>query len=245
MRVVLAPLAALLLGCGLVGYDAPPSSIATDANPNAIDADPNASDADPNAADAAPAVCPDDVCTLGETCAACAEDCATAAPVCGNGVCNAGETAASCYDDCGPIDAWPSAWESLEGDLFTLINTQRGAGATCPGMGAMPAAAGLTTNSGLTDIARNHSWDATRHNYDPVSIRCNGQTTLGIMADSGFAGARATLHVIGAASATQAMNFWMNDATSCPIIMSGTYAQIGIGFADDVGQPYFSLSFYQ
>jgi len=228
-----------MLGCGLVGYGSSSSGDGGLTSSGAADADPNAPDADPSAPDAAPAVCPDGICSLGETCTTCA-DCATTVHVCGNGVCDGGETSTTCYDDCGPTP-WPEAWGTIEGQLVSSVNAYRTAGFTCP-TGAMPAVAELTVNTDLRVLIRNQAWDGTHHDYDPTSARCSGDSFLDIMVNSGFGGQRGFADSIGNGSADAAVAFWMSQSATCAMLMSAAYTEVGAGFADDVGLAFYAIA---
>ena len=46
-------------------------------------------------------VCGDDICSSGENCSTCVEDCGACPPVCGDGVCEGGEVCDVCVADCG------------------------------------------------------------------------------------------------------------------------------------------------
>ena len=240
MRPYLTCLLFGLLGCGLVGYDAPPSSVAIDGG--GLD-DGSTVDADPNAPDAAPAVCPDGTCTLGETCSVCPEDCAVTTAVCGNGVCDSGEGTDNCFDDCGP-SPWPTGWANSEGQVLTLINERRSAGATCPGLGLTGPGPELTLSEGLLDVARNQSWDAARHNYDPVEVRCSGDTIFKLMDRAGFSDVQGAAMARGVLSPDAAVNFWMSDEVTCPLLMSPSFNLFAAGVADDTGLNYYTVTFY-
>lgn len=45
--------------------------------------------------------CGDTVCSAGESCSSCAQDCGACPPGCGDAACNGGETCSSCPGDCG------------------------------------------------------------------------------------------------------------------------------------------------
>jgi hypothetical protein len=73
-------------------------------------------------------VCGDSVCSPGETCSSCPQDCGFC-PVCGNGICEPAESCESCPQDCGqcPRACPPGTWDCC-GDGSVCCTS----GAVCP-----------------------------------------------------------------------------------------------------------------
>lgn len=57
--------------------------------------------------------CGNGVCSPGESCSSCSQDCGSCPPVCGNGLCESGESCSSCKFDCGACPSTPTCGNGL------------------------------------------------------------------------------------------------------------------------------------
>jgi hypothetical protein len=225
---------ALAAGCGRIGFDGG-SDAATGRDDAATDADASAAcvGGDMVCRVSCLAVDPDCVTTCGdgicvgnaeELCTTCA-DCVTLDPVCGNGACDPGEDSDICYADCGP-SPWP--WTAQEAELLVLVNNARAAGITCPAMGMVTGPA-LTVNAAFGPAAREWAWEIAHQGYQG-SGGCNGRTGADRI---NAIGATANVGSWTGSTPQAALDTWLVDAVTCPIVADPTYTRVGVGVAHD------------
>ncbi len=175
------------------------------------------------------AVCGDGMCVgnAGETCGACAADCAVLAPVCGNGHCDSNEDSVNCETDCGPA-IWP--WDQFAADAVTMFNAVRTAGYTCPG-GSLVTASAFVTVADPTDTANHVAWEIAHQQYLVGNNECNGTA---FNADRTAAGFGYLIFEMNSQTAAELVSDILSSSSLCPKIMQPSYTQVVIGAAFDL-----------
>ncbi|MEQ1568802.1 MAG: CAP domain-containing protein [Myxococcota bacterium] len=133
---------------------------------------------------------------------------------------------------------WPAEWAELEAEVLELVNQQRFLGAVCGDEVMGGGAPALEFDPTLRGVARAHSEDmADRKFFDHVNP--DGDDPFDRMEAAGFAGALPWGENIamGATSAQQVVNGWMNSPGHCVNILLPEYAVIGIGLFEDPEVP--------
>jgi uncharacterized protein YkwD len=113
--------------------------------------------------------------------------------------------------------------------VVALINSHRAAGTDCPS-GAKARVGPLSMNAALRRASQLHSWDQSYSGYFSHTS-CNGRSPWERAADQGTSASGETIGA-GQSSPTGIVNGWLASTSGhCDILMSGSYTQIGVGYA--------------
>lgn len=139
---------------------------------------------------------------------------------------------------CDDVTTWDAGWSSLEGQVLTLINQKRAAGAACPSQTNKPAAA-LTLDTRLRCAARKQSMDLATHNQFSHT-GSDGSTPWQRMAWAGYTSFSTAAENIAAGQATAqaVVDSWMASSGHCVNIMNPALKQVGIGYSKLAGSTY-------
>lgn len=141
-------------------------------------------------------------------------------------------------------NAVPPSGDPFEDQLLVLINQQRSVGASCGGT-MLGAAPGLALDASLQTAARMHSLDMSiNHFFSHTSL--DGRTFIQRIRTAGYNGSPLAEN-IGQEYATpqQVFDAWMASTEHCTNLMSGSYRNVGIGYAamSSGGGPYWTADF--
>ncbi|RLB56973.1 MAG: hypothetical protein DRI90_18315, partial [Deltaproteobacteria bacterium] len=122
---------------------------------------------------------------------------------------------------------WPTASETLEGELRAAINAQRALGATC-GSTTHPAQSALTLEATLTDLARCWAKDMAEGGWFGYSDP-NDVSLFDAVAEAYGQPPTGTGIAYGQAVAEDVLTQFMADPTLCGNVMHHTATTIGVG----------------
>jgi len=134
--------------------------------------------------------------------------------------------------------------DPFEDQVLMLINQQRAVGATCSGT-AFPPAPGLAADAGLQSAARMHSLDMSlNHFFSHTSL--DGRTFSQRIRTAGYGGSPIAENIgEGYPTPQDVFDAWMGSAGHCTNIMSGSFRNVGIGYAAQSSGfgPYWTADF--
>ncbi len=141
-------------------------------------------------------------------------------------------SAASSEDvECSGITSSAEATD-FEDVVIALVNEQRQAGATCGGQ-RMPSVPELTINPVLVCTARAHSLDMLEQDYFEHDSQ-DGSSPGDRLSAAGYDfRAMGENIALGQPTPESVMSTWMDSPGHCSNIMSGDFADIGVGYASD------------
>jgi uncharacterized protein YkwD len=130
---------------------------------------------------------------------------------------------------CDNVTTWNSTWTSFEGQVLTLVNQKRAAGASCGGVYKPPAPA-LTLDTRLRCAARKHSMDMGMKNFFSHT-GSNGSTFTQRISNAGYVYTTAGENIsAGYATPSAAVDGWMASTGHCNNIMNPNFKHLGVGY---------------
>ncbi|HCP47910.1 MAG TPA: CAP domain-containing protein [Deltaproteobacteria bacterium] len=131
-------------------------------------------------------------------------------------------------EHCEPVSDWPEEWSALETEVLELTNLERAEGANCGGE-IYPPVGPLTMHPQLRCSARLHSQDMAARDYfehttpDGVDFatRVDAAGYEWMVVGENIA--------LGATTAEDVVDGWMNSPGHCTNIMASDFEELGVG----------------
>jgi uncharacterized protein YkwD len=146
-------------------------------------------------------------------------------------------------DYCGSVESWSGQSAAAEEQVIELINIERAQGADCGAEGTFDPAPPLAFHDALRCAARNHSKDMwTKDYFDHLSP--SGGTPADRFTKSGYAWMAIGENIaFGSAQPAKNVQGWMQSDPHCANIMNPSFKEVGVGFFNQDGRPYWTTGF--
>jgi len=131
-------------------------------------------------------------------------------------------------EHCEPVSDWPEEWAALEREVLELTNIERAEGANCGGE-PYPPVSPLTMHPQLRCSARLHSQDMAAREYFEHTTP-DGVDFAQRVDAVGYAWMVVGENIaLGATTAEDVVDGWMNSPGHCTNIMADDFEELGVG----------------